>query len=34
MYHSLLNHLEAIIELLENKEIMDFINVSHGNGCL
>lgn len=34
MYHSVLNHLEAITELLENKEITDFINVSHGNPCL
>lgn len=34
MYHSVLNHLEAIIELLENKEITNFINVSHSNSCL
>lgn len=34
MYHSVLNHLEAIIELLENKEITDLINVSHGDSCL
>lgn len=34
MYHSVLNHLEAIIELLANKEIRAFINVSHGNSYL
>jgi len=34
MYHSVLNHLGAITELLANKEIWDFINVSRGNGYL
>lgn len=34
MYHSVLNHLEAITELMENKKITDFINVSYGNPCL
>lgn len=31
MYHSVLNHLEAIIELLANEEIWDFISLSHSN---
>lgn len=34
MYHSVLNHLEASRELLTNKEIRDFINVSRGNSYL